>query len=581
MYRLSSPPLRQGLCPADRCPGCGDPGLALPRGDVGAWLSSFRVDPLALQSLRQVLAECGDPALLWRCTDTEVVDRVAQLVAAGRVRLCALTAQRPQGGGGGGVAPAPPVPPAPPAPRPPRPAPRPEPPPGPPPPGHLIVHVRAITAAGDPVQGAAVTISGASAGNGLSDAADTAAFMSIAPGAYQVTAQKDQHTPEPASGSATVTAAATTHVTLVLEPDAVVQIKAKVKGTRGVRKPATDLRAANVLKSSSSSDESLSGNPPAILVRGCNTVDLEAVTDRPNLPVTWSVVANENTDSPPTLTPRDGGRKARLRTNVHGSFSVIATLNTSKVVWNVVFVWVKVDVASTVVTTRDLHADAGAHATFCQFRSGQFIAGQFAWESQVNVKVVGGGSNKRLGTDKVKVHLLQNGVADTLRGHYAPPPPGANALEVPIGGLPIVDSNGATTPVLTNANSVSVTPNNTAFERTVWTGDSPAGAFPLKHQNTGTRLQTISGINGFHAAICGVSDDAKNSFVVHARIAWHSDYSGSVNAAGRYTATTAATSSDVAYTLLSPATGGQDAADANMETFQPRFNQGTNTTWTP
>ena len=584
VYPLSCQPDEQGLCPASHCTGCGAPGSGRPPDEVGQWLSSFRFDPLAMQTLRQVAAEWAEQLPVWRLTDAQVVDAVAHLVAMGRVRECGLAAQRPGGGGGGGGGgdrprPAPPVPPAP---RPPRPRPGPVPPPGPPP-GHLIVHVRAVTAGGDPIEGARVSISGASAGSGNSNAQDTVAFMSIAPGAYRVTAKKDHHTPEPAEGSATVTAGATTHVTLVLKPDIVIEIKAKVPGTNGVRKPATDKRAANVLKSSTSADESLSGNPPAILVRGCHAVELEAVTNRPNLPVTWSVVPNENTDSPPTITPQDGGRKATLQTNVHGSFSVIATLNASKVVWNVVFVWVKVDVASTVIITRNGYASTGPDPASCGFASGPgtFAAGTHSWDATVKVKVIGGGSSKRLGTDKVKVHVLQNGVADTLRGHYAPPPPGANALEVPIGGLPIVDSNGAVTPVLTNANSVSVTPNNTGFERTVWTGDSPAGGFLLNHQNTGTRLQSISGINGFQATIVGVSDEAKNSFVVHARIAWRADYAGSVSAAGIYTPTTANTASDAAYVLVSPGTGGQDAAAAGMETFQPRFNQGTNTTWTP
>lgn len=578
-YPLCGQPDPQGLCPPGRCTACAQAGWEGPADELAAWLAGFRHDPLAMQSLRLAVAGHGDTHAVWRCTDDQVAEQAAHLVESGRLRRCGLAALQSArgggggGGGGGGPQPAPPVPPAP---RPPRPGP----PPGPPP-GHLIVHVRAVTAGGKPVQGAAVNISGASAGSGSSNAQDTVAFMSIAPGSYTITAAKKQHTPEPAEGSATVTSGATTHVTLVLKPDIVVEIKAKVRGTHGVRKPGTDLRAANVLKSSTSADESLSGNVPAILVRGCHPVDLEAVTDRVNQPVTWTVVPNENTDSPPPITIMDGGRKATLRSNVHGSFSVIATLNDSKVVWNVVFVWVKVDVSTTVVTTRDLYVDSGAHPTFTRFRSGQFTAGNFTWEAQVNVKVVGGGNSKRLGTDKVKVHVLQNGVADTLTGHYAPPPAGATALEVPIGGMPIVDSNGGTTPVLTNANSVQVTPNNTAFERTVWTGDSPAGSFPQVHQNTATRLQSISGINGFQTTIAGVSDEALNSFVVHARIAWRADYSGTVSAAGRYTASTANTTSDAAYVLVSAGTGGQDAADANMETFQPRFNQGTNTTWTP
>jgi len=48
-----------------------------------------------------------------------------------------------------------------------------------------------------------------------------------------------------------------------------------------------------------------------------------------------------------------------------------------------------------------------------------------------------------------------------------------------------------------------------------------------------------------------------------------------------YTPTTATATSDASYALVSAATGGQDARAAGMETFEPRFNSGTDTVWTP
>jgi hypothetical protein len=315
-------------------------------------------------------------------------------------------------------------------------------------------------------------------------------------------------------------------------------------------------------------------------VRGCKEVALEAVTNPAGKPVTWKVKPNQNSDAPPTITPTDGGKKATLKTNVHGSFSVVATLGKSRVVWNVVFVWVKVDVKSSVIIRRNnKYADNGSGGGSTAFRSGQFSPGQYPWEAKVKVKVVGGGKSKKLGTAKVKLHLLHNGVADTLTGHYAAPPPGT-AREVPKGGLPTRDSNGPGSPWMDNP--TTVTPDNSSFKREVWTGDAPGGGFPTAHKNTANALQSISGINGFVGAIASVSDDAPNELMVHAKTAWSADFSGTVDATGTYTPNGAHTTKEKQFQLISPKTGGQDACDAGFETFLPLFNDGgTDTVWNP
>ena len=109
----------------------------------------------------------------------------------------------------------------------------------------------------------------------------------------------------------------------------------------------------------------------------------------------------------------------------------------------------------------------------------------------------------------------------------------------------------------------------------------PAGAFPTTHQNTGKPLKSISGVNAFETVVASVSDDAPNSIVAHAKTAWTADFSGTVDGSDRYTATTADVTGDATFTLISDATGGQDAPDAGYETFEPRFKGGTDFRWNP
>jgi hypothetical protein len=357
----------------------------------------------------------------------------------------------------------------------------------------------------------------------------------------------------------------------------VTQIKAKVAGTKGIR--GSNTRSEDVLTASSSSDESLSGNTPVILVRGCNEVELEAVTSPANQPVKWRVKSNENTDSPPGLKRHTNNTKATLQTNVHGSFSVIAEVGTSKVVWNVVFVHVKVLTDTSVVRTQDnQYADGGSAGGFTVFRSGLFSTGNYAWRASVDVEVIGGSNSKKMGADKVKVHILQNGIRDTLTGNYTP---NGTAKEVPLGGLPVLDSSGSGSPFIVVATAGKVTPNQTDRKRKAWTGDSPAGGFLTAHKNIAAQLGSISGVNGFVTTIASVSDDAPNSIVVHARIEWTANFAGKVSATGVYTRSGSKTRSAKAYKRVAKGSGGQDAFKAGIETFEPRFNAGTNTTWNP
>jgi hypothetical protein len=123
---------------------------------------------------------------------------------------------------------------------------------------------------------------------------------------------------------------------------------------------------------------------------------------------------------------------------------------------------------------------------------------------------------------------------------------------------------------------MAVTPeDDTAPVRQIHFTDPPAGSFARRHPNTKQPLLSISGVNDFTFAIASASDEALDALVVHAKINWSADYSGDVDQTkpnGKYTANGAHTTADAALTLVSPSTGGQDAFDAGLELFEPRFN---------
>jgi len=354
----------------------------------------------------------------------------------------------------------------------------------------------------------------------------------------------------------------------------VTQIKATVSGTQGKR-DATKKRPDKTFKSESN-EESLTTNEPVILVRGCLDVQLQAVTTPPDMPVSWLVKPNENDQSAPTITPTEGGRKATLKTDKAGSFSVVALLGVSKIVWNVVFAWVKVDPSSSRIVTNDaLVKDAGSDETDTSFESGDDDTANHFWQARVKLQVFGGGTEKKIGVFKVDIHTLQNCPNDTLTGHYKD---GGTAKEVPKGGFPVLDATNGNSPYCTFPDKV--TPANDVLknsdkDRELFTADSPTGTFPGSHPKTGKRLESISGGNFFVTAVASTTDDAPDGIVVHAKASWTADFSGKVDSDGNYTPHGAGVKDyDRAFKLISEATGGQDAKEAGFDTFEPRFNAG-------
>lgn len=370
---------------------------------------------------------------------------------------------------------------------------------------------------------------------------------------------------------------------------AVTRIEATLPGTDGLRDP-TNKRPAKVFKSETDV-ESLHDNEPKVLIRGSLDVQLEGITIPPGLPVTWLVKPNENDESAPSLIRKDGGKRATLKTDKAGSFSVVALLGVSKIVWNVVFAWVKVDTSSSVIIPNNtFFKDGGSDHTDTSFDSGDDSNGKHLWQAKVKVQVFGGGTEKKIGVHRVNIHTLQNAPNDTLTGHYKG---GATAREIPKGAkdakgeaiFPVLDSTGGGSPFGTFPDKVSPANNvvrDADRDRDFFTADSPSGGFPGSHPATHKRLESITGVNAFVTAVASTSDDAPDEIVVHAQAKWSADFSGKVDSDGTYTPNGAKVRDfDLAFKLVSEATGGQDAKEAGYDTFQPRFNAGTDTKFDP
>jgi hypothetical protein len=191
----------------------------------------------------------------------------------------------------------------------------------------------------------------------------------------------------------------------------------------------------------------------------------------------------------------------------------------------------------------------------------------------MKASLIGGGSDNKLGIDKVKLHVLQNQVKNTLTGHY-----GKGTLTFPVvGGLPAVDANakGVDTPFMDFPGKVL--PDNTSADREISTADDPDIYVPNDHQDTKALVKSVSGGFEFKTALASVSDDAKNAIMVHAYTTWSTDFSGVITLdpdvplklPGEWEAKGARTGGLNSFVLISEKTGGQDAGVAGIETFPP------------
>jgi hypothetical protein len=459
-----------------------------------------------------------------------------------------------------------------------------------------ILGIKVVNGAGNPVARAAVQI----LANGwacLTGEDGTIDFGKVEPATYAVSVEKPGYgtaAGQPAGvvrKNVTVTANQSVSETVTLiSVETVTKIEAVIPGTKGKRDP-TQALPDNVLTASTDNRDSLTDNVPVVLVRGCTEVKLSATTTPAGKPVLWRIISNPaGKYTPPQITPDAAGPKATLKTNNQGSFSVIAELGDSKIVWNVVFVWVKVLVmTSNIQSQSDKFEDNGSDADWTQFRSGKFEASFWAWQATVDVKLFGGGADEKLGVDKVGMRILQNCFVDSLAGNYDHP--GHRAVETPNGGVPIVDASPGSNFIDEAYGCIEITPDNVSDTRKIWTGDSPCGSFPRYHQPSlpanSYKLLSVDGVNDFTTLVASVSDHAPNAVVVHAKTNWVADYDGTVDygrpagATGKYKRQSAKITAQARYQQISWQTGGQDANAAGFEVVLPRFVDGLTNTWKP
>ncbi|HEY3738323.1 MAG TPA: peptidoglycan-binding protein [Bryobacteraceae bacterium] len=372
---------------------------------------------------------------------------------------------------------------------------------------------------------------------------------------------------------------------------AVLQINASIPGTKGVRVPANQ-RPLNPLTSSTSLSASLTDNPPVILVQGCTDVDLEAVLSSP-ANVTWTVTPNQNSNPAPAITPdatSPNNTKAKLSSAQGGSFSVTASVGSSKVVWNVVFVSVQVTVAKTAATYDKTGTSYGdgfelspgtavipSDVTFTRLQAGRFDPGTLGMEVSVNeIKLLGGGTDQKLGIDQILTHALQNVSNENVAAHYHG---GKVFTEVPLAApngqrTPATDSNGDASVSPFGDAGLTLTGAGTAL-RTWKIGDSPGSIF-ARALGDGSLLERIDGAISFHLAVASTSTAAPNAIVVHCDMHWQANMVGTVATSGvaTFTPNGAGSTGDAQMALLSPATNGEDAGVAGFDTFEPRFNAG-------
>lgn len=423
---------------------------------------------------------------------------------------------------------------------------------------------------------------------------------------------------------------------LILEKASLKGIKVRHPGTKGVKDPSqrhTTTEGAKdeeKLRRRDSAEKDLGKNAPVVFVRGCGKVLLEAMGNAEDLKVKWDVEPHAG-GARPALVVKDGGHAAELSADLGGAFAVSAAwppdAPTRTVFMNIVFVSVTVDPVATPVfagTFKDATSEEDKKNELIGAGSGEFNStrAQSAFSISAAVSLAGGGDGG-LGVERVNLHILQNLHDSSVRGHYED---GGTSLEIPkkhpktgkrypaldATGLrpfgahakppadakawpstwpgPLVDAPSqfaSFDPPVTKESPlywlhVTVTPDQKARNRTVVMWDSPQTGWPVAHVKTKKDLETTSGANMFTTCIAAISDDARNSIVVVAKFTWFVRFDGEASLFGTdsWRPKGAKTlTNDTAWTPFSPATGGQDAGEAGIDSFPPRANRGMDLEW--
>jgi hypothetical protein len=347
---------------------------------------------------------------------------------------------------------------------------------------------------------------------------------------------------------------------------------------------------------SKSQETDLSKNAPVVLLRGMLPVLLEAETSPTGQKVLWDVQPDPaNPSSKPRLDPISGvnDNKALLHCDKPGAFSVLVRVDPADrpMVWNVVFVDVTIqssiargNPAAGYIST---WVPVGSNVTALQILTGDH-ATKFGWSADVNV-VLGGAGARSSDFDKIELHMLHNGTADNVTGHYFRKKPLTvfNTREE-VAKLPAVDTED---PKLTITPDKHF-PGSTAFSSTPSSGtnrtlkffDTPrTELFRMVHKNhSDADLAGMDGQMDFSAAVAAVSTEAPHTIVVYGVIKWSANFMGSVTLGpdpnpsfqGTVVPTwtpnpsIAGTKTAAQFAVIP---GGSDAADQGFEVWPPNL----------
>ena len=151
-----------------------------------------------------------------------------------------------------------------------------------------------------------------------------------------------------------------------------------------------------------------------------------------------------------------------------------------------------------------------------------------AMRLECDVVLESGGSDKRVGLDKVKLGNVGNLISDNFTVHYPAPPP-AREVEAPGGDLPMIDTSrvnqgqeptGGITAFRASSRDPSAPRAAGGQTRSVASGDSPGFRWDLNHPITMNIWETTSGSNKFREFVVGYTETFPRNYVGLAKAEW-------------------------------------------------------------
>ena len=352
----------------------------------------------------------------------------------------------------------------------------------------------------------------------------------------------------------------------------ITEVEAKLRGTPCKR---AGTRADTMPVKTSTSASKVFDATAVTIVKGCGDLHLTATVAPAAVPVSWAVERADDDDGSlkgtPTHAADGAANKRKVTANATGSFHVMVFHDCSKsgkpdaadalIVLNLNII--DLQITQNDITTRNtkftdgrssaaaLVVDSGSTSGFvpdvnAAYTDAEFVKHPFA--VKITVKLVGGGAEKRRGTDKVHLGYIQTTTADSITGTYADHKTLKEviaedpATDNPIThghpamlGFPVRDTRGASNNnsgpfIISSSDNGKEDLADGGLQRVVRYVDPPAIALNMTHPVSGSALASISGSNNFNFFLCAFSDDFDENYTVAASGAWSVTY-GSFTAA--------------------------------------------------